>query len=36
VLRTNYGVESWRWALTDDVNFRLRVRLQATATPRTP
>ena len=28
VLRTNYGVESWRWALTDDVNFRLRVRLQ--------
>jgi polyisoprenoid-binding protein YceI len=27
VLRTNYGVESWRWALTDDVNFRLRVRL---------
>lgn len=31
VLRTNYGVESWRWALTDDVNFRLRVRLQAPA-----
>ncbi len=28
VLRTNYGVESWRWALTDDVNFRLRVRVQ--------
>lgn len=28
VLRTNYGVESWRWALTDDVNFRLRVRLR--------
>ena len=33
VLRTDYGVESWRWALTDDVNFRLRVRLQGTATP---
>ncbi len=32
VLRTDYGVESWRWALTDDVNFRLRVRVQA-ATP---
>ncbi|WP_386749722.1 YceI family protein [Agrilutibacter niabensis] len=32
VLRTNYGVESWRWALTDDVNFRLRVRLKD-ATP---
>jgi polyisoprenoid-binding protein YceI len=31
VLRTNYGVESWRWALTDDVNFRLRVRLQDAA-----
>ncbi|QNP39428.1 YceI family protein [Lysobacter solisilvae (ex Woo and Kim 2020)] len=29
VLRMNYGVESWRWALTDDVNFRLRVRVQA-------
>lgn len=28
VLRTDYGVESWRWALTDDVNFRLRVRLK--------
>lgn len=28
VLRTNYGVESWRWALTDDVNFLLRVRVQ--------
>ncbi|NUO72076.1 MAG: polyisoprenoid-binding protein [Frateuria sp.] len=28
VLRTDYGVESWRWALTDDVNFRLRVRVQ--------
>ena len=28
VVRTNYGVESWRWALTDDVNFRLRVRLK--------
>jgi polyisoprenoid-binding protein YceI len=31
VLRTNYGVESWRWALTDDVNFRLRVRVQEAA-----
>lgn len=31
VLRTNYGVESWRWALTDDVNFRLRVRLREAA-----
>lgn len=31
VLRTNYGVESWRWALTDDVNFRLRVRLRDAA-----
>lgn len=28
VLRTDYGMESWRWALTDDVNFRLRVRLR--------
>jgi polyisoprenoid-binding protein YceI len=28
VLRTDYGVESWRWALTDDVEFRLRVRLK--------
>jgi polyisoprenoid-binding protein YceI len=28
VLRTNYGIESWRWALTDDVDFRLRVRLK--------
>ena len=27
VLRTHYGVESWRWALTDDVRFHLRVRL---------
>jgi polyisoprenoid-binding protein YceI len=27
VLRTDYGVESWRWALTDDVSFRLRVRV---------
>jgi hypothetical protein len=31
VLRTHYGVESWRWALTDDVNFRLRVRLKSEA-----
>ena len=31
VLRTDYGVESWRWALTDDVNFRLRVRLREPA-----
>ena len=31
VLRTDYGVESWRWALTDDVNFRLRVRVQHVA-----
>ena len=31
VVRTNYGVESWRWALTDDVNFRLRVRVQEAA-----
>jgi polyisoprenoid-binding protein YceI len=31
VLRTHYGVESWRWALTDDVNFRLRVRLKGEA-----
>ena len=30
VLRTDYGIESWRWVLTDDVNFRLRVRLQET------
>ncbi|GAB3101381.1 YceI family protein [Lysobacter terrae] len=28
VVRTDYGVESWRWALTDDVSFRLRVRVQ--------
>lgn len=33
VLRTDYGVESWRWALTDDVSFRLRVRVQD-ASPR--
>jgi hypothetical protein len=31
VLRTDYGLESWRWALTDDVNFRLRVRLREPA-----
>jgi polyisoprenoid-binding protein YceI len=31
VLRTDYGVESWRWALTDDVNFRLKVRLREPA-----
>lgn len=28
VLRTDYGLESWRWALINDVNFRLRVRLK--------
>ena len=27
----DYGVESWRWALTDDVTFRLRVRLKDAA-----
>jgi len=31
VQRTNYGIQTWRWALTDDVNFRLRVRLQDVA-----
>lgn len=31
VLRTHYGVESWRWALTDDVTFLLRVRVQDSA-----
>lgn len=30
VVRTHYGMESWRWALTDDVNFNLRVRLRDT------
>jgi polyisoprenoid-binding protein YceI len=28
VSRTDYGLESWRWALTDQVRFNLRVRLQ--------
>lgn len=31
VLRTDYGLESWRWALTDDVRFHLRVRLRPPA-----
>lgn len=28
VRRTDYGMTQWRWALTDEVRFRLRVRLQ--------
>jgi polyisoprenoid-binding protein YceI len=29
ISRAQYGLESWRWALTDAVRFNLRVRLQA-------
>ena len=31
VSRADYGLESWRWALVDEVRFRLRVRLQETS-----
>jgi polyisoprenoid-binding protein YceI len=31
ISRANYGLETWRWALTDPVRFNLRVRLQAAA-----
>jgi polyisoprenoid-binding protein YceI len=29
ISRANYGLETWRWAVTDTVRFNLRVRLQA-------
>lgn len=29
ISRADYGLQSWRWALTDAVRFNLRVRLQA-------
>lgn len=28
IRRSDYGLQSWRWALADDVRFHLRVRLQ--------